>query len=178
MCGESLLEAASLHPQAQQPPVVQSLSEYKESQKATWIPEKFPPAVSKKTCYWWTEITNRNSTETPLGCWKYTIYALHKGRNCTYAWGTGIRRIFASFFEQKRGGHDILWAGSCIFFLSDFSCKYIITVNAFNTYTTSKPAQNCSYCMCWSIITNFMQRQVNCQRFTPRHFVFRQTPTV
>lgn len=31
-------------------PVVQSLSEYKESQKATWIPEKFPPAVSKKTC--------------------------------------------------------------------------------------------------------------------------------
>lgn len=49
MCGEKLLEAASLHPQAQ-PPVVQSLSECKEPQKATWIPEKSPPAVSKKTC--------------------------------------------------------------------------------------------------------------------------------
>lgn len=92
----------------------------------------------------------KSQTEIALRLhWKYTKYALHRGRSCTYAWGTGIWRIFALFFEQKRGGHDILSAGSCIFFfLSDFSCKYIITVNTFNTYTASKAAQSCSYCMC------------------------------
>lgn len=49
MCGENLLEAEPAPP-GTAAPVVQSLSEYKESQKALWIPDKFSPAVSKKTC--------------------------------------------------------------------------------------------------------------------------------
>lgn len=61
---------------------------------------------------------------------------------------------------------------------SDFSCKYVITVNASNAYSISKPAQNCCVCICWSIITNFKQRQVNCHCFSPGHFMFTQTPTV
>lgn len=160
---------------------MQSLSEYKDSQKAMWIPEKFPPAISEKTCYFALKSQTKNSKHTPLGCWKYAMHTLYKGNNCIHAWCTWIRRrIFALFFKHKRGGHDILWTGSCIFFSfsSDFSCKYIITVNASNTHIISKTAQNCSYCICWSIITKVMQRQVNCQCFSLGHFMFTQTPTV
>jgi len=163
-----------------QAPVAQSLSECKESQKAMWIPEKFSPTVSKRPVTYERKSQTKNSKETPLGWWKFATHTLYKGNNCIYGWCTCIRRrIFASFFKHKRGGHDILWTVLYLFsFSSDFGCKYVITVNASNAYMISKTAQNCSYCICWSIITNVMQRQVSCQCFSLGHFTFTQTPTV
>lgn len=66
------------------------------------------------------------------------------------AWGFGE---YFLYFSYKRGeGMTFCQQGPMylffFFFLSDFSCKYIITVNTFDTYTTSKAAQECSYRMC------------------------------
>lgn len=89
------------------------------------------------------------------------------------------RNIGSIFQTQKRRAWHLVNRVLYLFsFSSDFSCKYVITVNASNAYITSKTAQNCSYCICWSIITDVMQRQVNCQCFSLGHFTFTQTPTV
>lgn len=153
-----------------------SLFEYEESQSTVWIPEKSYPTVSKKTCYFWTEITNKRF-HCDVGNRQHIHY---RGNKCMHFCWTQISRIFALFFPVTKE-EGMTFCDRVLLNLfspcSDFSCKYVITVNASNAYTASKTVQNCSYCICWSIITNVMQRQVNCQCFSLGHFTFTQTPT-
>lgn len=104
----------------------------------------------------------------------------YRGNKCMHFCWTQISRIFALFFPVTKE-EGMTFCDRVLLNLfspcSDFSCKYVITVNASNAYTASKTVQNCSYCICWSIITNVMQRQVNCQCFSLGHFTFTQTPT-
>lgn len=146
-----------------------------------WIPEKIYPTVFEKTCYLWTEITNKKISETPLWCWKYAMHTRYRGNNGLLLAAHRFQEEYLLYFkpQKRRAWHFVSRVLLYLFsFCSDFSCKYVITVNASNAYVTSKTVQNCSYCICWSIITNVMQRQVNCQCFSLGHFTFTQTPTV
>lgn len=97
----------------------------------------------------------KSQTEIALTlCWgigntQYMHYTVAGAAPMPGAWGFGE---YLLYFSYKREEGMTFCEQSPVsfffFFLSDFSCKYIITVSAFNTYTVSKAAQKCSYCMC------------------------------
>lgn len=151
--------------------------EQEESQSTVCIPEKPYPTVSKKTCYFWTEITNKRF-HCDVGN-RQRVHYTEAISACTFVEHRFQEYLLYFFQSQKRRAwHSVSRVLLNLFSpCSDCSCKYVITVNASNASTASKTVQSCSYCICWSIITNVRQRQVNCQCFSLGFFTFTQTPT-
>lgn len=113
--------------------------------------KKIYPTVFEKTWYLWTEITNKKYQR--LHCDVGNTQRIHGTEAITACCLLHIdfkkNICFILKPQKRRAWHFVSRVLLYLFsFCSDFSCKYVITVNASNAYVTSKTVQNCSYCIC------------------------------